>query len=524
MPNYPKPVAQRPANWLANLRTLAATNAAGGTNYTLEHPRREAGDTRPESERGVSVAITGNITFDHKGNHTGIGTPEAPVFGQAVYHEGAWHKVTGGEGGGGGSYTGKAPIAVSGTTIELEALGVTGAYIAEGTITTSKYANVSITGEKIASATIAVAKLKEGELTRPYLKVEGTGAAGKVLGYTASGSGLEWVAGGGGSYTAGEGLELSGTEFKVKAGALTNAMVKAAAGIEESKLSIPEMVTLGGTQEIGGIKSFSAGVEVKGTVTAANLTASTALGEGKVAGKFIFRAPMAYPVYVYSALTGTQNNLKPPTESEVQGGWLELEATGAVTLTGLEYPNVEGQIIFLTNVGTHNVTLATEYRYTGTLHASTEVSGLSSTVGLEVGMTVVGTYVKTGTTITEIKAAEKKIVLSKATTESATETLTFSVGASTAKNRFYLPANIVLVPGQSVAVGYSKTYKAFVEISRGPELWGVAPPTTQHARIAKVEEASALASLLELIERTNEAIKRLNEVTQESLPEYGLTK
>ena len=81
---------------------------------------------------------------------------------------------------------------------------------------------------KIKAKGVTAAMLKEGELTRPYLKVEGAGAAGKVLGYTASGSGLEWVAGGGSSYTAkaAGGLELSGTEFLVEAKGVTDAMLK----------------------------------------------------------------------------------------------------------------------------------------------------------------------------------------------------------------------------------------------------------------------------------------------------------
>lgn len=90
MTNFAKPVAQRPQNWLAQLRGLAAANAAGGTAYTVEYPKRKAGDTTPESERGVSVAITGNVETDHEGAPTGL-----TGWGQAVKNTstGNWEKV-----------------------------------------------------------------------------------------------------------------------------------------------------------------------------------------------------------------------------------------------------------------------------------------------------------------------------------------------------------------------------------------------------------------------------------------------
>lgn len=92
MTNFAKPVAQRPQNWLAQLRALSAANAAGGTSYTVEYPKRKTGDTTPESERGVSVAITGNVETDHEGNATGLAG-----WGQAVKNTstGNWEKVSG---------------------------------------------------------------------------------------------------------------------------------------------------------------------------------------------------------------------------------------------------------------------------------------------------------------------------------------------------------------------------------------------------------------------------------------------
>lgn len=90
MTNFAKPVAQRPQNWLAQLRGLAAANAAGGTAYTVEYPKRQAGETIPESERGVSVAITGNVETDHEGTATGLSG-----WGQAVKNtsSGNWEKL-----------------------------------------------------------------------------------------------------------------------------------------------------------------------------------------------------------------------------------------------------------------------------------------------------------------------------------------------------------------------------------------------------------------------------------------------
>ena len=96
MTQFAKPVAQRPQNWLAQLRNLAAANAAGGTSFTVIFPKREAGDTRPESERGETMAINGDLRFDHEGNETGLVAPGArAIFGLAVYNvtEKKWKRV-----------------------------------------------------------------------------------------------------------------------------------------------------------------------------------------------------------------------------------------------------------------------------------------------------------------------------------------------------------------------------------------------------------------------------------------------
>lgn len=65
---------------LAEVKRTTAANAAAGTEFVTEAPRREAGDTRPESERLQTTAIIGKLSHDHEGNETGLGN----VFGVAV--------------------------------------------------------------------------------------------------------------------------------------------------------------------------------------------------------------------------------------------------------------------------------------------------------------------------------------------------------------------------------------------------------------------------------------------------------
>lgn len=88
MTNFAKPVAQKPLNWLAQLRSLAAANAATSTEYVVEYPQRKAGDERKESERGVSMGIIGNLSHDHAGNSTGL-----TGWGQASKKTGSWVKL-----------------------------------------------------------------------------------------------------------------------------------------------------------------------------------------------------------------------------------------------------------------------------------------------------------------------------------------------------------------------------------------------------------------------------------------------
>jgi hypothetical protein len=88
MPAYTKPPSQWLAQQLAAIKGTAAAASAPGTQYVIECPRRKAGDKEPEHKRGVSVAITGNLAFDHKGNSTGL-----TGWGQAVWNGTKWVKV-----------------------------------------------------------------------------------------------------------------------------------------------------------------------------------------------------------------------------------------------------------------------------------------------------------------------------------------------------------------------------------------------------------------------------------------------
>ncbi len=66
-------------------------------------------------------------------------------------------------------------------------------------------------------------------------------------------------------------LEIVGSEITIKNEGITNSLIKAAAGIEESKLSLPEVVKITGSQVITGQKVFT--VPVKFEPTNANLEA-----------------------------------------------------------------------------------------------------------------------------------------------------------------------------------------------------------------------------------------------------------
>jgi hypothetical protein len=76
------------ARKLAEVKQTAAANTAAQTEYTLELPKREATDHRPESERAVSVAIIGDISHDHQGNPTGL-----TGRGHASHKTGSWVKL-----------------------------------------------------------------------------------------------------------------------------------------------------------------------------------------------------------------------------------------------------------------------------------------------------------------------------------------------------------------------------------------------------------------------------------------------
>ena len=152
------------------------------------------------------------------------------------------------------------------------------------------------------------------------------------------------------TYTAGEGLELSGSEFKVKAlgivagmlaaesvteaklhaEAVSNTQVKAAAGIEESKLAIPEMVKLAGTQTITGEKTFQ-----------------------KLVVEKVLRFPAAK-----IALGAEENN----NVASLGGAWIRFSSTVAnANVSGFSEGLANGRFLFVTNgnptSGTKTITL-----------------------------------------------------------------------------------------------------------------------------------------------------------------------
>jgi hypothetical protein len=262
---------------------------------------------------------------------------------------------------------------------------------------------------------------------------------------------------------AGSGLEKSGKKLLVKAEGITNAMIVAAAGIPESKLSLPEMVTLGGTQTITGAKTFEGPQVFKGNLEAANLFANKALGAGKVTGKFVFKGPILLPQWV-AALTGAQTNLKPPEEAEGFGAWIELALTEALEINSLEYPNELGMIVVMTNVSAFNATLRTAHHLSGNVKSGSKViKGISSTAGLVEGevMNVEGATagIPAGTTIAKILSATE-IEMSKAATKTTEPNeLCFSWGLANVKNRFLFSTgkDIVLGPGETIWLGQSKT-------------------------------------------------------------------
>ncbi len=91
MPAYQPPAHQWLGRQLNHMKQTGAANAALGTEYVTEAPRREAGDERPESERIQTTAIVGKLSHDHAGNPTGLGD----AWGIAVQEPktGAWSQL-----------------------------------------------------------------------------------------------------------------------------------------------------------------------------------------------------------------------------------------------------------------------------------------------------------------------------------------------------------------------------------------------------------------------------------------------
>ena len=174
----------------------------------------------------------------------------------------------------------------SGKKLLIKALGVV----------TGMYAKESVTLEKLSSAV----QTKLGE----------------IKAYTAKAAG---------------GLEVAGTEIGVEPEGITNAMIKAAAGIPESKLSTPEMVKLTGTQTITGAKTFTKGIivsypapaeteEEKGTTppTESLKVTGAAGGNTSFSGEGTAEGGAGAPFTIEAPIGGSAT--KGGTETEAVGG------------------------------------------------------------------------------------------------------------------------------------------------------------------------------------------------------------
>jgi hypothetical protein len=366
-------------------------------------------------------------------------------FGVAVYTSGKWVQVTGGGGGGGGEeYKAGEGLTESGSKpveFKIKALGIATGMYAAGSITTTKLAEGTVTLEKLSSAV----QTKLGE----------------IKAYTAKAAG---------------GLELSGTEFLVKAEGITNAMIVAAAGIPESKLSLPEMVKLTGTQTVTGTKKFITPTPAStssraGTNSIEAIKVETGAGgvSTNVESTGGNSAPVIVKVGAGAASTGS-TRARGGNSGEIS---LQIGAGGAATSSaGESYGGVGGPFSF--NAGAGGAALGKG----------------EENEGGEGGAFVFGAG-KGG----EAKNGTEANVGGKG------GNLTFSAGGGGAA------AGTGAKVGASGVIKFNFGY-AYFEKSIG--VWNVTAPTSQHAAITNP------TTLLEVAA----AFKELNEVVKA----YGLTK
>lgn len=380
---------------------------------------------------------------------------------------------------------------------------------------------------KVKAEGIVTGLIGENQVTLEKLSIPVRAKLAEIKAYTAK------VAGG---------LELSGTEFLVKAEGITNAMIVAAAGIPESKLLLPEVVLKTGVQSITGEKTFNESVTINPNLSLPTAFALLAVPEGRVEaaevvatkaleGPLLLTGPLKYAVKSELGLAGIiQNNYKLG-----KGGLFRLGSAEATSISGVvaEPANEAGQIILLANVGKHTVTLLNSYtigRAGALVSASVTVKELEKTSDLQVGNEVaaIAGVIEAGTTIAKILSASE-IELSKKAKKTETSALTFE--PSTAANRFLFStgANAALLENQEMWLVYDGStkrwrdmippgvvwltgnqtvggVKSFTEaplLTKGIGVWGHAAPVAQHAAIANpttlLEVAAAFAELNEVI-------------------------
>ena len=295
-------------------------------------------------------------------------------------------------------------------------------------------------------------------------------------------------------------------------GELTNTYIKAAAGIEESKLSLPEVVVKGTEQSIIGRKNFEPGAAVlapislyKNTLTTTNVEIAGIL----IPPKLTFNIESA--LFRAVSMTGEIIYEKPKGQYQLFGMATKIlpKVSGVMgsMLTFVSRPSLGHSVANLKTTGW--LPIAVDSRPVFAALSGEEATATGECVGLRHKLV----KVQAGWTL----GVNDGLLMEDATIEG---------GAITTQRALDVPDLKAGTTNYSVySVGTEVKLKNAgpVELGVGLGVWSHAPPATQHAHIAKVEEASVLDTLLQLIEKTNEVVKKLNEVTQEALPEYGLT-
>ncbi len=140
-------------------------------------------------------------------------------------------------------------------------------------------------------------------------------------------------------------LHVTGTEIELEEGKLTNGYIKAAAGIEDSKLALTTVVKLTGNQTVEGAKTFS--------------------GNCVITGSLVAEGPFQLGPVSNQEPPAENNNYKPPKPVPV----LFIKPNSAETfITGIAEPFV-GQALVIQNTATAQTLLLVHE------NAKTEESG-----------------------------------------------------------------------------------------------------------------------------------------------------